>query len=179
MRRFFRMHMELKQDIEQITLPDDGVFPNSSHPALLYKGVLDIPVLFPATHIRHLFEKNGWSNSWDAGIFEYHHYHSITHEVLGIYKGHTTLQLGGTKGPKIFIEKGDVLFIPAGVAHKNLGAENAVAVIGAYPGGKNYDMNYGRPGERPGTDENISRVPVPESDPVFGPDEEFIKAWNI
>jgi uncharacterized protein YjlB len=92
--------MKQKQNIEQITLRDDGVFPNSRYPALLYKGVLDIPMLFPATHVQHIFEKNGWSNSWDAGIFQYHHYHSITHEVSGIYKGSTTVQLGGEKGPE-------------------------------------------------------------------------------
>jgi uncharacterized protein YjlB len=170
--------MELTANIEQITLQDDGVFPNGRHPALLYKGVLDIPLLFPGTHVRHLFERNGWSHSWDAGIFEYHHYHSITHEVLGIYKGQTQLQLGGPDGRKIFIEKGDVLVIPAGVAHKNLDAEHCIGVIGAYPDGSNYDMNYGNPDERPGTDENIGKVLIPESDPVFGPDAGLVKLWK-
>jgi uncharacterized protein YjlB len=165
-------------NIEQLLLQDDGVFPNSRHPALLYKGVLDIPLLFPATHVKRLFEKNDWSNSWDAGIFEFHHYHSTTHEVLGIYKGQTKLQLGGAKGPVIFIEKGDVLVIPAGVAHKNLGAENAVAVVGAYPSGRDYDMNYGKPGERPRTDEHIKKVPVPAKDPVFGRDKGLFKIWK-
>ena len=170
--------METQTDIEQIALQDDGVFPNSRHPALLYKSALDIPMLFPGTHVRHLFERNGWSNSWDEGTFQYHHYHSITHEVLGIYKGHTILQLGGLKGPKIFVEKGDVLIIPAGVAHKNQGAENSVGVIGAYPDGRDYDMNYGNPDERPGTDENIRKVPVPQTDPLFGKDGGLIKIWK-
>ena len=165
-------------NIEQILLQDDGVFPNSHLPALLHKGALVIPLLFPATHIKHLFEKNGWSNSWDDGVFEYHHYHSITHEVLGIYSGSTNIQLGGGKGPKIFIEKGDVLIIPAGVAHKNLGAENSIGVVGAYPDGRDYDMNYGNPDERPETDQNIKKVPVPGSDPVFGTDKGLIKLWK-
>lgn len=165
-------------NIEQIILQDDGIFPNSRYPALLYKGLLDIPMLFPAAHVKHLFEKNGWSNSWDARIFEYHHYHSLTHEVLGIYKGRTKLQLGGSNGPKIFVEKGDVLVIPAGVAHKNLSDENSVAVIGAYPDGRKYDMNYGKSGERPCTDENIKRVPVPDSDPVLGIKGGLTKIWK-
>jgi len=165
-------------NIEQIALQDDGVFPNSRLPALLYKGVLDIPLLFPATHVKHLFEKHGWSNSWDAGIFEYHHYHSISHEVLGIYKGHTKIQLGGPNGTVLFIEKGDVLVIPAGIAHKNLGPENSVGVIGAYPGGRDYDMNYGKPGERPRTDANIKKVPMPASDPVFGRDKGLFNTWK-
>lgn len=153
-------------EIEQIIVRDDGVFPNSLLPALLYKGVLDIPMLFPATHVKHLFEKHGWSNSWDAGIFEYHHYHSTTHEVLGIYSGKTVIQLGGPKGKKIKVEEGDVLVIPVGMAHKNLAAEDNVGVVGAYPDGRDYDMNYGKPGERPGVDENIVSVPLPSQDPL-------------
>jgi uncharacterized protein YjlB len=160
-------------NIEQILLQDDGVFPNSRYPALLYKGALDIPVLFPGTYVRNLFEQNDWSNSWDAGIFEYHHYHSITHEVLGIYKGHTIVQLGGEKGPKLSIEKGDVLVIPAGVAYKN-----SVGVIGAYPGGRDYDMNYGKSGERSDTDINTNSVPIPKNDPLLGSDKGLIKLWK-
>jgi uncharacterized protein YjlB len=170
--------MDVAANIEQILLEDNSVFPNSRYPALLYKDALDIPLLFPATHVKNLFERNGWSNSWDAGIFEYRHYHSITHEVLGIYSGNTTIQLGGENGPKIQIEKGDVLVIPAGVAHKNLGDENDVGVVGAYPQGRDYDMNYGKPGERPGTDENIRQVPVPGRDPVLGSNKGVPKIWK-
>jgi hypothetical protein len=88
------------------------------------------------------------------------------------------LQLGGSNGPKIFIEKGDVLVIPAGVAHKNLGAEDSVGVIGAYPAGRDHDMNYGKPGERPHTDESIRAVPIPASDPVLGINGQLTKIWN-
>jgi uncharacterized protein YjlB len=149
-------------------LNDDGTFPNSHLPVLLYKGVLDLPALFPAAYVENLFKVNHWSNSWKSGIFTYHHYHSITHEVVGVYKGETTLLLGGENGTKVKIEKGDVLIIPAGVAHKNLGDENDVACVGAYPEGKSYDMNYGKTGERPFTDQNIKCVPLPERDPVLG-----------
>ncbi|MDP9079650.1 MAG: hypothetical protein M3O71_19660 [Bacteroidota bacterium] len=88
------------------------------------------------------------------------------------------MQLGGSEGPKIFIEKGDVLVIPAGVAHKNLGPENSVGVIGAYPEGRDYDMNYGKPCERPRTDENVKKVPVPGSDPVLGINGGLTKIWT-
>src|ERR1700743_3035996 len=69
-------------EIEQIMIPDDGVFPNSAHPALFYKGALDIPMYFPAAYVKRLFERHDWSNSWDAGMFEYDHYHSII--MIGI-----------------------------------------------------------------------------------------------
>jgi uncharacterized protein YjlB len=91
---------------EQIFFSDDGTFPNSHLPVLFYKGVLDIPVLFPATQVSHLFAKHHWSNSWADGIFDYHHYHSITHEVLGIYEGGTVIRLGGDDGRKLRVEKG-------------------------------------------------------------------------
>src|SRR5207253_241076 len=113
------------------TIKDDGTFPNSELPVLLYKGVLDLPALFPAAHVENLFKSNHWRNSWKSGVFTYHHYHSITHEVLGIYKGKTTLLLGGENGSEIAVEKGDVLIIPAGVAHKNLGNEDDIACVGA------------------------------------------------
>jgi uncharacterized protein YjlB len=149
-------------------LEDDGIFPNSKLPVLLYKNVLDLPALFPAMYVENLFKGNQWTNSWKAGVFTYHHYHSVTHEVLGAYHGKTEMQLGGEAGTKIIFEKGDVLIIPAGVAHKNLGAEDDIACVGAYPDGKSYDMNYGKTGERPIADTNIANVPIPEKDPVLG-----------
>lgn len=159
-------------------LKDDGIFPNSKLPVLFYKDVLDLPVLFPAAYIENLFKSNHWSNSWKNGIYTYHHYHSITHEVLGVYKGQATVLLGGEKGVEITLNKNDVLIIPAGVAHKNLGEENNIGCVGAYPEGKSYDMNYGKPGERPLTDTNIADVPLPERDPVLGLKGGIEKYWK-
>jgi len=153
-------------DVQDLLIGDDGIFPGNKLPALLYKNILNISPLFGAADVKSLFEKHGWSNSWDAGIFTYHHYHSITHEVLGIYAGEAHIQLGNDQGPIILLEKGDVLIIPAGVAHKNLDGENNIGVVGAYPDGRDYDMNYGRPGERPKADEHIAAVPVPAQDPI-------------
>lgn len=81
-------------DIQAYLIGDDGTFPGNRLPALLYKAALEVPVLFPATYVSKLFNENDWSNSWDAGIFTCHHYQSITHEVLGIYSGGATVQLG-------------------------------------------------------------------------------------
>lgn len=158
---------------------DDGIFPNSHLPVLIYKNVLDFPLFFEATYVANLFEKNQWANSWKGGIFTYHHYHSFCHEVIGIYKGKTTILLGGDKGMTLEIEKGDVLVIPAGVAHKNLGAENDVHCVGAYPpGGHKYDICTGLPGERPLADTNISLVPLPDRDPVLGLKGGTEKYWK-
>jgi uncharacterized protein YjlB len=158
---------------------DNGKFPNSHLPVILYKDVLRLPVLLRAASVKAVFARHYWVNAWDAGVFTYPHYHSITHEVLGFYKGGTMLQLGGEEGSEIQVEKGDVLIIPAGVAHKNLGAEYAVKCVGAYPEGFDYDIRRGLTGERPGTDENIAAVPLPGQDPFYGPGKGLTEIWPI
>lgn len=164
-------------EVEQFFLSDDGTFPNSEFPVLHYKNVLALPILFPAAFVKRLFKKNKWSNSWVYGVFEYHHYHSISHEVLACIKGSSALLIGGPRGVEIKINKGDVLVIPAGVAHKNLGKENQLTCVGAYAGGADYDINYGQPGERPQADKNIRGVPLPALDPVFGNKAGIKKFW--
>ncbi|PBQ33636.1 cupin [Sphingobacteriaceae bacterium] len=159
-------------------IDDNGIFPNSHLPVLIYKDVLDFPLFFDAVYITHLFEKNNWTNSWKAGIFTYHHYHSNAHEVIGVYKGKTELMLGGENGLKVMLEKGDVIIIPAGVAHKNLGDENAVACVGAYADGATYDICTGKKGERPLADTNLLTLALPDRDPVLGLKGGVEKYWR-
>jgi len=122
----------MKTKPEQYFVKDDGFFPNNHLPILYYPKVLHLPKLFPAVAVKKLFRQNNWTNNWKQGIYTYHHYHSITHEVLGICKGETLLQLGGEKGIILFVERGDVLVIPAGVVHINLGEEDdVVCAIGS------------------------------------------------
>ncbi|QEM09982.1 cupin domain-containing protein [Mucilaginibacter rubeus] len=165
--------------VQEIYIRDDGIFPGNRLPALLYKQALDIPLIFPAGCVREKFAERNWTNSWDAGIFTFHHYHSITHEVLGVYSGKAQVQLGGDHGPVLDLEKGDVLVIPAGVAHRNLSKENDIAVVGAYPDARDYDMNYGRSGERPGVDRRIAQVPMPDHDPLGGRFGELTRIWSV
>ena len=168
----------MKVNPELYLVNDDGVFPNNKLPILYYPKALELPKLFAGGYVRNLFSKNNWSNNWKAGIYTYHHYHSVTHEVIGIIKGETLLQLGGEQGITLFVEKGDVLVIPAGVAHMNLGKENDVTCIGGYPGGKDYDMKYGHAGERPRADENIATVPLPATDPIYNEPGGLKEVWK-
>ena len=159
-------------------LTDDGQFPNNpSLPLLLYKGVFDLSEESPALVIEGLFKKNGWGGMWRNGIYDFHHYHSTAHEVLGVCSGWADIQLGGQSGIKVRLEKKDVILIPAGVAHNNLGQSSDFRVVGAYPHGQHWDMNYGNPGERPGADHNIAEVPLPEKDPVYGHSGPVIDYW--
>ncbi|MCD6011658.1 MAG: cupin protein [Flavipsychrobacter sp.] len=158
----------MKEKVKEYVLKDNGIFPNSVLPVLHYKHALQLPFLFPAAAAKAIFKRNGWTNNWRNGIYTFHHYHSNTHEAMAVIKGKTDLQLGGDDGITITIEKGDVVVIPAGVAHQNLGEEKDVICVGGYPGGREYDMNYGKEDERPFADKNIARLAIPYADPVFG-----------
>jgi uncharacterized protein YjlB len=154
--------------VEATLLRDDGVFPNSRLPLLVYRNAMNLPEQDPASAFERTFSANQWRGSWRNGIYTCHHYHSTAHEVLGIYCGSARLQLGGDRGVIHEVRAGDVILIPAGVAHKNLGMRGEFGVVGAYPAGQEWDMNYGKPGERPQADRNIAAVPLPGLDPVYG-----------
>lgn len=173
------VHYSADQDrlIQKFYLKDDGKFPNNSLPVLYYPAVLLLPGLFPAGEVKDIFIQNDWKNTWQSGIYTFHHYHSNTHEVIGVVRGETTLELGGENGVTLKIQKGDVIILPAGTAHKNLGDENAVVCVGAYPKGKEYDMFYGQDGERPAADDNIRKVKLPDHDPVFGTHGGVLQYW--
>ncbi|NIU02548.1 MAG: cupin domain-containing protein, partial [Aliifodinibius sp.] len=80
-----------------------------------------------------LLHSNQWGGAWQNGIYGFHHYHSTAHEVLCVYKGEAKVQLGGDDGIIQTVKPGDVIIIPAGVAHKNLGSNSDFRIIGAYP----------------------------------------------
>src|SRR3984957_2791578 len=65
---------------------DDGLIPNHPRwPLILYKGVVRLtPGVDPAWVFEDLFDSHGWGSSWRDGIYDYAHYHSRIHEVLGI-----------------------------------------------------------------------------------------------
>ena len=158
---------------------DDGSIPNNPEAgAIIYQGVLQFEGPDGAAEVESLFSTNGWSNSWRNGIYNYHHYHSNTQEVLGVYGGEVNIQLGGVQGKSFKLKKGDVVIIPAGVAHKNLGDSGAFACVGAYPGGKSWDMNKGSEEERENALEKIKQVPAPEKDPVFGEEGPVFEYWR-
>ncbi len=166
------------QKIESYRFEDDGVFPNGGYPALVYRAVMDGRG-DAARGFEELFGRNGWPSAWRDGLFDFHHYHSTAHEVLGVYQGAVRVALGGPGrgGRLIELRAGDALVIPAGLAHKNDRQSRDFATVGAYPRGTSYDMMYGRRGERPQADRNIARVPLPNSDPVEGPRGSLPRLW--
>ena len=146
--------------VETHLIPDDGVVPNNRLPLVVYRGVLP-DSRDRASACEEMFARNGWPDAWRNGIYGHHHYHSTAHEALLVYGGSAKVQLGGESGNIETIGVGDVIVIPAGVGHKNLGSSSDFHVVGAYPPQQNVDMNYGKPGERPRVDENIARLALP------------------
>ncbi|WP_207496715.1 cupin domain-containing protein [Aridibaculum aurantiacum] len=159
------------------TMAPDGNVPNNlSLPVLYYKHVLQSDAGEQA--IKNLFSENGWKDSWTGDIYTYHHYHSTAHEVLAVLSGNCMVELGGDDGNIQKVQQGDVLVLPAGVAHKNVGASADFKCIGAYPEGQQYDMNYCKPEELEAAVENISKVPLPAKDPVFGEQGALVELWR-
>lgn len=163
--------------MEKYLFTDDGRIPNSFYPLLIYRQVFDQRNDEGARWLESKFAENDWSNSWGNGVYPFHHYHSITHEVLGVYNGIATLHLGGEQGKIIEVSAGDIIVIPAGVGHKSLNSSGDFGVVSAYPQGRDYDLLRGESGERPQADENIARLPVPSNDPVFGKSGGLINVW--
>jgi uncharacterized protein YjlB len=170
--------MEQPIQPEQARFNDDGRIPNSVLPLLLYRQAFAPDASDLASAIEKRFAANDWSGSWRASVFPFHHYHSTTHEVLAVYRGTATLQLGGEQGQKFNVKAGDVIVIPAGVGHKRLESSRDFGVVGAYPGARQWDLLRGLPGERPQADRNIAAVPLPKTDPIYGPDGSLTRLWK-
>lgn len=166
------------RDPKQLFFKDDGEIPNNKLPLILYKNAFSQRGIRGAQWLEDKFASNHWTNSWRNGIYSFHHYHSTSHEVLGIYSGSVQVHLGGKQGEIVFIEAGDVVIIPAGVGHKNLGGER-LGVVGAYPDGRSWDLKRGLPGERPKADQNIAELPIPAADPLLGENAGLVKIWKL
>ena len=165
--------------VEAIHFEDDGAIPNNPGlPLLVYAGAVEVSGADPAARFERLFAQNGWSGGWRDGIYPFPHYHSTAHEVLGIARGRAKVRFGGERGRVLEVQAGDVVVIPAGVGHQNLGASGDLLVVGAYPGGADFDLCRGKADERPRVLDNIRQVALPPADPVYGADGPLLGKWT-
>jgi uncharacterized protein YjlB len=159
---------------------DDGETPNNPlFPFILYRSPVRLEHGFdPAAVLEVLFAANGWKPAWRDGIYNYNHFHTKTHEVLGIARGHARVRFGGGNGRTIEVRAGDVFVHPAGVGHRRLSASKDLLVVGAYPRGGSY--NEPRPGEidHAKAIREIAKVGVPPADPVYGSKGPLIAIWT-
>jgi uncharacterized protein YjlB len=149
-------------------------------PVLIYKKVWKLPRQKnkSAEIIQQHFLSHYWSNSWKNGIYNYHHYHSNTHECIGVAMGSAILILGGPGEKRITIKQGDLLIIPAGVGHKCVSHSTDFLCVGAYPKGKAYDINTGTIEEYKKALPMLKKIPIPTTDPVFGKGGFLFSYWK-
>jgi uncharacterized protein YjlB len=159
---------------------DDGTVPNNPKlPFIHYRARVPLPEAGdPAAVFETLFERNGWGSSWRNGIYDYVHYHSGTHEVLGIARGEARVRFGGNQGKIFELTAGDVAVLPAGTGHQCLSASKDLLVVGAYPLGGKYDECTGSSKEHARALQSIPKVPLPGKDPVYGAGGPLIAAWT-
>lgn len=160
---------------------DDHETPNNPKlPLIHYRSPVRLDGDFdPAAIFEVLFTSNGWKDSWRDGIYDFNHFHTQTHEVLGIARGNAKVRFGGQRGRTLSLNAGDVIVLPAGTGHRRISASRNLLVVGAYPGN---DGNYDEPKPHDVDIEEaraaIKRAPLPASDPVYGRNGGLRKIWK-
>jgi uncharacterized protein YjlB len=174
----------MADQLERLTLRfgDAGTIPNNPGlPVLVYRRAAPEAVAHDSGALAAWFEKtwsqHAWQAAWRWGVYPFPHYHSTAHEALGVYRGRASLRLGDSAGVTLVVEPGDLLILPEGTAHQNLGSSEDFHVVGGYPAGQSADLLRGEPGERPAADERISRVLRPSGDPLHGRNGELMRIW--
>lgn len=166
-------------NIRQLTLDKTvGGVPNDKLPLLIYQQAVPSNTANADGFLTDLFARNGWPVQWRYQIFTFTHYHSNTHELLGVSQGQAQVQLGGGTGPTARVQKGDVILIPAGVGHKQLSASADFQVLGAYPLGLSPDLYHDDPSKLAQTRKNIAQIAMPKTDPVTGKTGGIRQRWQ-
>jgi uncharacterized protein YjlB len=167
-------------DVQAFRFDDDGETPNNPRlPLVVYRAAVNLAgAPDPAAPFERAFARHGWSDGWRNGIHPFLHFHTATHEVLGIARGRATVEFGGAKGQALTVEAGDVVVLPAGTGHRRIAASGDLLVAGAYPRNASFDQ------KRPGQVDHekavsaIARVPLPEMDPLHGREGPLMTLWK-
>ena len=150
-------------------IPRFNLTPNTSiqnYPLLIYHACF--PESTSASAIEsHLQSLGVVIPHWRYTMYSTSH----THEVLCIAAGRANLCFGGEDNPGRVvteIKKGDVIIVPAGVAHRLLeDLDGGFMMVGSYPKGKSWDMCYGREDEQDKID-RIKDLGWFTKDPIYG-----------
>jgi uncharacterized protein YjlB len=166
------------EELETLQLSRNGWVPNNDRlPVLIYRDALDVSASDPASRFEQVFIRNGWPPQWRNGIYNFHHYHSTAHEVLGIAGGQGQIILGGPGGHELTVNAGDILVLPAGTGHCRLDCTSDFLVVGAYPPRQSWDICRSAPSqvER----DRMRTLPFPISDPLAGSTGALTKLWHL
>ncbi|MBV4551625.1 cupin domain-containing protein [Pseudomonas sp. SWRI102] len=157
----------MSDSIQTLMLERNDWVPNNPRlPVLVYRDAVSAQASDLAAHLEETFRSHGWPPQWRYGIYDFHHYHTEGHEVLGVASGQARLMIGGPGGQVLDVKAGDVLLLPAGTGHCNLGSSDDFLVVGAYPPGQQADICREAPSEAQLA--NIDTLSFPQRDPVYG-----------
>jgi uncharacterized protein YjlB len=154
-------------DLETWLAPRGEVIPNNPRfEVLVYRGL-------PLEDPRGRFAAHGWGGTWVSSVFDFHHFHSTSHEALAVLSGNATIELGGPQGQAFEVAAGDVLVLPAGTGHRRARDAGGFRVMGAYPAGQeDYDLL------RAADEAAVARIAAlgaPPDDPVGG---QGVERWQ-
>ncbi|QKX62314.1 uncharacterized protein TRUGW13939_09473 [Talaromyces rugulosus] len=169
----FRPPSEIK--VSQHQIPAWGRTPNTSiqnKPLLIYHSAFTAS---PSQLSTHLKEINVVVPHWQYTMYSQSHFHSTSHEVLGIVSGRARLCFGGEANParvEPVVQSGDLIVVPAGVSHRLLeDLDGHFGLLGSYPAGKDWDMCYGVESEDDDQiTKDISQQAWFDRDPLYGDD---------
>lgn len=188
----------LKSQPEQYYIKPTAHCPNNVLPVLVYRDVLPRPHNEVTTS--EALEKYGWEKRGTFGTINIKHFHPNTHECYGVFQGSSELVFGAggaddpAAGVTCRVYPGDVIVVPAGVAHASVPTVGKPKVkwdldedelhykyIGVYPrDGPIWKVEYGKE-EVPQNDpliEEIALVDIPADDPISGPDGPLCQIWR-
>jgi uncharacterized protein YjlB len=159
--------------LETLQFKPNGRVPNSRLPVLIYRAAVRADAGIDLTDaIEETFRRHDWLNNWrELGVYDYYHFHSTTHEALGMARGQITLRLGGEGGTIVKLTAGDVLVLPAGTSHIRLENSSDSFMVGGYPEGRDWDLirdDQVTESEARAAVKLIGSLPIPVRDPVTG-----------
>ncbi|KAG7140540.1 hypothetical protein HYQ45_002703 [Verticillium longisporum] len=159
----------LNSQPEQYHIKPTAHCPNNVLPVLVYRDVLPRP--HNAATTSEALEKYGWEKRGTFGTIIIKHFHPNTHECYGV---------------TCRVYPGDVIVVPAGVAHASVPTVGKPKVkwdldedelhyqyIGVYPGdGPIWKVEHGKEevSQNDPLIEEIALVDIPADDPISGPD---------
>ena len=167
-------------EVQAFRFEDDGETPNNPRlPMLVYHSAIALDgERDPAVPFERAFARHGWGDGWRHGIHSFLHFHTGTHEVLGIARGRAKVEFGGAKGKVIDVAAGDVVVLPAGCGHRRVESSPDLLVVGAYPKGSTSDHQRPNTANHAAAVAAIARTPVPAEDPLFGRNGPLSRLWR-